>query len=87
MSGSDTVTVTTDASGSVSVLNISSVQTSHAGMYICAVSVRGGSQTESSDVLVQCKYNLYCRRDAKIMYSKCHTCRRTENMVRNDNHN
>ena len=57
MSGSDGVTITTSASSSSSVLTISSVTTSHAGTYTCGVVTAGGvSQTESSDVVVQCKY-------------------------------
>ena len=30
--------------------------TSHAGTYTCAVTAGGVSQTESSDVMIQCKY-------------------------------
>ena len=56
ISGSDDVTIATNASGSSSVLTISSVTTSHAGVYTCEVTAGGVSQTDSSDVVVQCKY-------------------------------
>ena len=54
MSGSG-LTITTDASNIFSILTISSVMTSHAGTYTCVVSAGGDAQTESSDVVVQCK--------------------------------
>ena len=66
MSGSDGVTITTSASNSSSVLTISSVMTSHAGTYTCEVTAGGVSQTESSDVVVQCKY-VACKPDVKCL--------------------
>ena len=50
------VTISNDASGSFSVLTISSVMTAHAGTYTCGVTAGGVSETMSINITVECKY-------------------------------